>query len=96
ARDYSLRRLELLPSVGAADLEVVPVAGSDDLVDVNYNIKERIANSISGSLGVSDLYGFMIGGRLNMPNVFGTGNSFNLNAQLSIPFQQLDISYIDP
>lgn len=31
-----------------------------------------------------------------MPNVFGTGNTFNLNAQLSIPFQQLDISYIDP
>lgn len=77
-------------------MELVPVAGSDDLVDVNYNIKERNANSISGSLGFSDLYGFMIGGRLNMPNVFGTGNTFNLNAQLSIPFQQLDISYIDP
>ncbi|MDE4984289.1 BamA/TamA family outer membrane protein, partial [Francisella tularensis subsp. holarctica] len=68
----------------------------DDFVDVNYNIKERNANSISGSLGFSDLYGFMIGGRLNMPNVFGTGNTFNLYAQLSIPFQQLDISYIDP
>lgn len=50
-------------------MELVPVAGSDDLVDVNYNIKERNANSISGSLGFSDLYGFMIGGRLNMPNV---------------------------
>jgi outer membrane protein insertion porin family len=31
-----------------------------------------------------------------MPNVFGTGNTFNVNAQLSIPFQQLDVSYIDP
>ncbi|MDE4959686.1 hypothetical protein NAI72_12370, partial [Francisella tularensis subsp. holarctica] len=58
-----------------------------------YNIKERNANSISGSLGFSYLYGFMIGCRLNMPNVFGTGNTFNLNAQLSIPFQRLDISY---
>ncbi|WP_275424772.1 POTRA domain-containing protein, partial [Serratia marcescens] len=94
AIDKSQRRLEQLPYVGAADMELVPVAGSDDLVDVNYNIKERNANSISGSLGFSDLYGFMIGGRLNMPNVFGTGNTFNLNAQLSIPFQQLDISYI--
>ncbi|MDE5002870.1 outer membrane protein assembly factor BamA, partial [Francisella tularensis subsp. holarctica] len=58
----SQRRLEQLPYVGAADMELVPVAWSDDLVDVNYNIKERNANSISGSLGISELYGFMIGG----------------------------------
>ncbi|NIY56545.1 outer membrane protein assembly factor BamA, partial [Francisella noatunensis subsp. orientalis] len=96
AIDKSQRRLDQLPYVAGADMELVPVEDSDDLVDVNYNIKERNANSISGSLGFSDLYGFMIGGRLNMPNVFGTGNTFNLNAQLSIPFQQLDISYIDP
>ncbi|QIV96467.1 Beta-barrel assembly machine subunit BamA [Allofrancisella inopinata] len=96
AIDKSQRRLDQLPYVSSADMQLVPVEGSDDLVDINYNIKERNANSISGSLGYSDLYGFMIGGRLNMPNVFGTGNTFNINAQLSIPFQQLDISYIDP
>ncbi|MEY8703129.1 outer membrane protein assembly factor BamA, partial [Francisella philomiragia] len=96
AIDKSQRRLDQLPYVAAADMELVPVEGSDDLVDVNYNIKERNANSISGSLGFSDLYGFMIGGRLNMPNVFGTGNTFNVNAQLSLPYQQLDISYINP
>lgn len=94
--DKSQRRLDQLPYVESASMELVPVQGSDDLVDVNYNIKERNANSISGSLGFSDLYGFMLGGRLNMPNVFGTGNTFNVNAQLSLPFQQLDISYIDP
>ncbi|MDE5037860.1 outer membrane protein assembly factor BamA, partial [Francisella tularensis subsp. holarctica] len=77
--DKSQRRLEQLPYVGAADMELFPVAGSDDLVDVNYNIKERNANSISVSLGFSDLYAIMIGGRLNMPNVFGTGNTFNIN-----------------
>lgn len=92
----SQRRLDQLPYVQSADMQLVPVEGSDDLVDVNYNIKEKNANSVSASLGFSDLYGFMIGGKLNMPNVFGTGNTFNLNAQLSIPFQQLDISYIDP
>ncbi|AXA34417.1 outer membrane protein assembly factor BamA [Francisella adeliensis] len=96
AIDKSQRRLDQLPYVQSADMQLVPVEGSDDLVDVNYNIKEKNANSVSASLGFSDLYGFMIGGKLNMPNVFGTGNTFNLNAQLSIPFQQLDISYIDP
>ncbi|APC96994.1 outer membrane protein assembly factor BamA [Francisella frigiditurris] len=96
AMDKSQRRLSQLPYVASADMELVPVEGSDDLVDVNYNIKERNANSISGSLGYSDLYGFMIGGKLNMPNVFGTGNTFNIDAQLSIPFQNLSISYIDP
>ena len=94
--DKFQRRLEQLPYVGAADMELVPVKGSDDLVDVNYNIKERNANSVSGSLGYSDLYGFMIGGRLNMPNVFGTGNTFNVNAQLAVPYQNLDVSYTNP
>ena len=94
--DKSQRRLEQLPYVGAADMELVPVKGSDDLVDVNYNIRERNANSVSGSLGYSDLYGFMIGGRLNMPNVFGTGNTFNVNAQLAVPYQNLDVSYTNP
>ncbi|MFT5950733.1 MAG: outer membrane protein insertion porin family, partial [Francisella sp.] len=94
--DKSQRRLDQLPYVAAADMQLVPVDGSDDLVDVNYNIKEKNANSVSASLGFSDLYGFMVGGKLNMPNVFGTGNTFNVNAQLSIPFQQLDVSYIDP
>ncbi|MED7787480.1 outer membrane protein assembly factor BamA [Francisella sp. 19X1-34] len=94
--DKSQRRLEQLPYVGSADMELVPVKGSDDLVNVNYNIKERNANSVSGSLGFSDLYGFMIGGRLNMPNVFGTGNTFNVNAQLAVPYQNLDVSYINP
>ena len=94
--DKSQRRLDQLPYVAAADMQLVPVDGSDDLVDVNYNIKEKNANSVSASLGFSDLYGFMVGGNLNMPNVFGTGNTFNVNAQLSIPFQQLDVSYMDP
>lgn len=96
AVDKSQRRLDQLPYIGSADMELVPVEGSDDLVDVNYNIKEKNANSISANLGFSDLYGFMIGGKLNMPNVFGTGNTFNINAQVSKPFQQLDVSYIDP
>ena len=96
AIDKSQRRLDQLSYVEAADMQLVPVKGYDDLVDVNYSIKEKNANSVSANLGFSDLYGFMVGGKLNMPNVFGTGNTFNVNAQLSIPFQQLDISYIDP
>ena len=96
AIDNSQRRLDQLPYVSAADMQLVPVKGSDDLVDVNYNIKEKNANSISGSLGYSDIYHFMIGAKLNMPNVFGTGNTFSLETQLSIPSQQLNLKYIDP
>ena len=94
--DKSQRRLNQLPYIESAQMVLSPVEGSDDLVDVNYNIKEKNANSVSANLGYSDLYGFMIGGKLNMPNVFGTGNTFNVNAQLSIPFQSLQLSYIDP
>ena len=96
AIDESKRRLTQLPYVSSADMKLVPVKGSSDLVDVNYDIKERNANAIIGSLGYSDLYGLMVGGKLNMPNVFGTGNAFNINASLSKPYQSLDVSYSDP
>ena len=94
--DKSQRRLSQLPYVESAQMSMVPVEGSDDLVDLNYNIKEKNANSISGSIGYSDVYGFMIGAKLNMPNVFGTGNIFNTDIQLSLPYQNLSLSYIDP
>lgn len=89
-------RLQRLPYVEKVDVKKQPVPGSDDLVDLDYDIKERSANSVSASIGYSQLYGAVIGGNLSLPNIFGTGNQFSIGAQLSKPYKQASISYTDP
>ena len=88
-----LQRLKYVENVGVT---TDPVPGTDDMVDLNYNIKERSANSISANLGWSDLYHFMVGGSLDLPNVLGTGNTFSISGQVSEPYQSINMSYMDP
>ncbi len=94
--EQSKIRLQRLPYIEAVDMKKTPVAGTDDLIDLNYDIKERSANTVSASIGYSQLYKFMIGGNLAMPNILGTGNQFNIGAQLSVPYKSLNISYTEP
>ncbi|MCF6764995.1 outer membrane protein assembly factor BamA [Thiotrichales bacterium 19S3-7] len=94
--DNSKIRLQRLPYVKEVNLKKVPVPNADDLIDLDYDIKERSANSVSASLGYSQLYGFIIGGNFNMPNIFGTGNKFSIGAQVSKPYKSLSFSYTDP
>ncbi len=94
--DQSRLRLQRLPYVKAVNVKSVPVAGSDDLVNLDYDIEERSANSVTASLGYSQLYKFMIGASLNMPNLIGTGNQVSLSTQLSKPYKSLSLSYTNP
>ena len=94
--DQSKLRLQRLPYVENVSVQTVPVQGSDDMVDLDYNVKERSANSVTASLGYSQLYKFMVGGSLNMPNVIGTGNILNFSTQLSKPYKSLSASYTNP
>ena len=94
--DKSQIRLNQLSYLKSAKLKLVPVKGTTDMVNLNYDIQEKNANSITGSVGYSDLYKFMIGAKLTMPNVLGTGNIFSINTQISKPYQNLSISYTNP
>ncbi|MFZ9034990.1 MAG: outer membrane protein assembly factor BamA [Francisellaceae bacterium] len=94
--DQSKIKLQRLPYVQDVDVKKVPVPGTDDMIDMDYHIKERSANSVSGSIGYSQLYKFMVGGNFNMPNLLGTGNIFSIGAQVSQPYQSINASYTDP
>ena len=94
--DQSKIKLQRMPFVEEVKVKKAPVPGSSDLVNMDYNIKERSANSVSANIGYSQLYNFMIGGSLNMPNILGTGNQFSIGANLSSVYQSLNMSYTDP
>ena len=88
--------LERLPYVKHLGVSTTPVPGSSDELDVNYKVLEQSSNSVSANIGYSQLNRFIVGGSLNMPNVFGTGNIFNINAALSKPYQSLSFGYTEP
>jgi outer membrane protein insertion porin family len=94
--DTSKVTLERLPYVSAVDDKTVPVSGSSNQVDINYNLTEQSANSVSGNIGYSELDGVIVGAGLNIPDVFGTGNIFGINTQISRPYQSVNFSFTQP
>ena len=94
--EQSKLKLQRLPYVEKVTMKKVPVPGTDDMVNLDYDIKERSANSVTASLGYSQLYKFMVGASLNMPNLLGTGNQVSLSTQLSKPYKSLSLSYTNP
>ena len=45
-----------MPYVEKVTVKKTPVPGTDDMVNLDYDINERSANSVTGSLGYSQLY----------------------------------------
>ncbi|WP_235826822.1 outer membrane protein assembly factor BamA [Facilibium subflavum] len=94
--DQSKIKLQRMPFVEDVKVTKQPVQGTDDMVNMDYAIKERSANKVSMQLGYSQLYNFMIGGSFDLPNILGTGNMFSIGANLSSVYQSLNMSYTNP
>jgi outer membrane protein insertion porin family len=78
--DRSRIRLQRLPYVEAVEVENVPVAGTPDLVDVDFDITYRMPGQFSGGLGYSESQKLMLNGSIVHTNFLGTGQRVALNA----------------
>jgi len=78
--DRSKIRLQRLPYVESVEVENVPVDGSPDLVDVDFDITYRMPGQFSGGLGYSDSQKLMLNGSIVHTNFLGTGQRVALNA----------------
>jgi outer membrane protein insertion porin family len=77
--ERSKQRLQRLPYIKTVDFETTPVAGSPDLVDVNFKIEEGPASQLSGGIGYSETYKFMLNGSFADSDFLGTGQRISLN-----------------
>src|SRR5215472_1181560 len=73
ALERSKQRIQRLPYVKTVDFETTPVAGAPDLVDVNYKIEEGPASQLSGGIGWSETYKFMLNASYADADFLGTG-----------------------
>jgi outer membrane protein insertion porin family len=71
--ERSKQRIQQLPYIEKVDFEKERVEGSDDLVDIVYNVKEGPSAQLSGGIGYSGSQSFMFNGSLADSNFLGTG-----------------------
>lgn len=94
--ESSKRSLMLLPFVSNAEASTRPVAGKDNQVDVDYKVTEVPAAQFKAGIAYSQLEQFMFNAGVEQKNLFGTGNSLNLNFLYSNPSTALNLGYYNP
>jgi len=94
--EFSKTRLERLGFFQTVDVETVPVPGSDDLVDVNYSVREQPTGSLSASVGFSQNSGIILGAAVSENNFFGSGKRVSFGVNVSDSVKSANVSYLDP
>lgn len=89
-------RLQRLPYVESVEHETVPVPGSPDLVDVEFQIEEGLPGQFGGSLGYSESQGIILGGNFIHSNFMGTGNRIALNLSGGEFYKVYSMDFTDP
>lgn len=89
-------RLARLPFIEEAEVDTKPVPGSDDLVDIEYKVKERAPGSIQFGVGYSGSVGFLINASITNTNFLGTGDRVQLSADTSATTKYVSVSLTDP
>jgi len=95
--DRSKFRLQRLPYVEpSVQSNTVPVPGSPDLVDVDFQIEYRMPGQFSGGVGFSESQKLILNGSIVHTNFLGTGNRVALEVSTSQFSNVYNISHTDP
>jgi len=92
----SRTRLNRLGFFESVNVETPPVAGTNDQVDVNYNVIERPTGQITAGLGFSDTQGVILNFGLSQDNFVGTGKRVSINIDNSEVTKQYSFSINNP
>jgi len=96
AVDRSRLRLQRLPYIEDVKVETSPVAGSPDLVDVNFDIKEGLPGQFAGGIGYSESQSVLLNGSFVHSNFMGTGNRVAAELNAGQYAQVYSLSHTDP
>ena len=94
--DRSKVRLQRLPYVENVQVGNVPVPGSPDLVDVDFDIEYRMPGQFSGGVGYSESQKLLLNGSIVHTNFLGTGNRVGLEINTGKFSKLYSLSHTDP
>jgi outer membrane protein insertion porin family len=89
-------RLQRLPYIERVEVENIPVSGSPDLVDVEFDIEYRMPGQFSGGLGYSEAQKLMLNGSIVHTNFMGSGNRVALQVSTGKFSTLYSLSHTDP
>lgn len=92
----SEERLQRLPYIRKAEFETNRVPGTEDLVDVDFNVEEGPSSQISGGVGYSERQSLMLQGNYVDSNLFGTGDRLAVELNGGHYGQVYSISHTNP
>lgn len=94
--DQSRVRLNRLGYFKEARLDTREVPGTDDLIDVTYQVEEQPSGSIGASVGFSQDSGIILGANVQQDNFLGTGKQIGVGINKSDYLTNIRFSYLNP
>jgi outer membrane protein insertion porin family len=94
--ERSKQRIQRLPFIEKVDFETNPVAGTNDMVDVDFEIKEGLPGQFGGGVGYSESQSVVLNGNFTHSNFMGTGNRVQLELNSGRYSKSYAFSHTDP
>jgi outer membrane protein insertion porin family len=94
--DAGKARLNQLGFFKTVTVDTPSVPGTDDMVDVNYNVEEQLSGSLNFNVGYAGGSGVILGASVSQNNFMGSGNRMSLGVQKNNTVQSYNFSYFNP
>jgi outer membrane protein insertion porin family len=94
--EHSKARLSRLPYMETVDFETNQIPGEDDLVNVDFNVKEQASGSFTAGVGFGDSTGLSLNAGIQQNNFLGTGNRLGFTVNTNTYSKSASVSYTDP
>ena len=88
--------LQRLTYIEEVEVETPKIEDKEDRVDVNYEVKERSAGTISGGLGYGSTFGLSINANVSHNNFLGSGKSVGFSVNTNSFSTSYSLNYFDP
>nr|WP_242464634.1 outer membrane protein assembly factor BamA [Halorhodospira abdelmalekii] len=91
----SQTRLNRLGFFDFVNIDTPRVPGSDDRVDVDVSVQERMTGQLQAGVGYGDVQGLLVNFAVSQDNVVGTGDRLSMTINNSQVSNIYDVSYTD-
>lgn len=93
---YQLQQNSYISQQPPAQINPTKVPGTNDMLDLNVALNEKLSAQFQLSLGYSQAYGFMVSTGITQSNFMGTGKTVGFSINASSYQKSFSINYVNP
>ena len=94
--DAGKMRLDQLGFFKHVNVDTPTVPGTDDMIDVNYNVEEQLSGSLNFNIGYAGSSGMILGASVSQNNFLGSGNRMSFGLQKNDYTKAANFNFQDP